>query len=104
MGPLYNPCEHIHNAQLPFADVQSDYCFIEAGVTPPCVETCSSADGPPGSGPPYVLFRPTKMRNYRGLSSSSSYYWCTIIHLQGRKLLRGWIPLMYQDYRGHLQN
>merc|ERR1712238_49138 len=64
--PLYNPCEHIHNAQLPFADVQSEYCFIEAGVTPPCVETCSPADGPPGPGPPPPS--PSKSKSSKGRS------------------------------------
>ena len=50
-NPVYNPCDNIHNSQLPFADVQSDYCFIEAGVKTPCVETCSASDGP-GPNPP----------------------------------------------------
>jgi len=59
--PLYNPCDHIHNAQLPFADVQSEYCFVEAGVKPPCVETCSASDGP-GPGPP----PPSKSKSKKG--------------------------------------
>jgi len=59
--PLYNPCDHIHNAQLPFADVQSEYCFVEAGVKPPCVESCSASDGP-GPGPP----PPSKSKSKKG--------------------------------------
>lgn len=51
-NPIYNPCDYIHNSQLPMADVQSDFCFIEEGVKPPCVETCSADDGPSPPPPP----------------------------------------------------
>jgi len=65
-NPVYNPCDFIHNSQLPFADVQSNYCFVEAGVKPPCVETCSADGDGPSPPPPPKSKSKSKSKKGRG--------------------------------------